>query len=306
MKMKYFCFLGLGLLFVFSSCRNNNKKDNTDFDTPISGSINLSVDETLRPIAEAQVNVYTHTYPGTKINVHYRPENQCIEDLINDSSQVIFLGRALTEKENKVFLQKNFAPPSLKIATDAIALVLNKADKDTIMTMDKIGRILRGEDKNKIIVFDNPQSGTVNYVTNKFGLDKMPKNVFAAKSNLDAVKYVSENANTIGIIGWCWISDTDDPITTKILSAVNLVNVVSLDSLSKGEAFKPYQINLAQNKYPLSREVYIIPKETRMGLAMGFATFVHGAIGQTIMLKSGILPAEQQPRDIQIVTKPVN
>ena len=74
----------------------------------------------------------------------------------------------------------------------------------------------------------------------------MPKNVFAAKSNLDAVKYVSENPNTIGIIGWCWISDTDDPITSKILSSVNLVSLVSIDSASKGGAFKPFQIKNRQ------------------------------------------------------------
>ncbi len=299
--MRYCLFLPIFLFIVSSSC-NNTKPEN---DTPISGSINLSVDETLRPIAEAQVDVYVHTYPGAKINVHYRPENDCVQDLLKDSCQVIFLGRALTTQEKDAFKTLKFDPPSLKIATDAIALVLNKSDKDTIMTMDKIARIFKGEVTDKTIVFDNAQSGTVNYIINKFGLDKMPKKVFAAKSNLDAVKYVSETPNTIGVIGWCWISDSDDPITNKILSAVNLVNLVSLDSASKGEAFKPYQLNLAQNKYPLSREVYIIPRERRMGLAMGFATFVYGVIGQTIILKSGILPANQEPREIEIITKPV-
>ena len=300
--MKYVYFLLFIFLIIFSSCNNGAKTEN---DSPFSGSINLSVDETLRPIADAQVNVYTHTYPGAKINVRYRPENQCVEDLLNDSSQVIFLGRALSEQEKKVFLQKNFAPKSLKIATDAIALVVNKSDKDTVMTMDKISRIFRGQDTEKVIVFDNAQSGTVNYIVKKFGLDNMPKNVFAAKSNLDAVKYVSENPKTLGIIGWCWISDTDDPITTKILSEVNLVNVVALDSASKGEAFKPYQINLAQNKYPLSREVFIIPREGSMGLTLGFTNFVIGVIGQTIILKSGILPARQSPRMIELDSKPM-
>ena len=300
--MKHFCFLFFIFGFIFSSCNNSAKTENN---SPFMGSINLSVDETLRPIADAQVNVYTHTYPGAKINIRYVPENQCVEDLLNDSSQVIFLGRPLNEQEKTVFRQKNFTPKSLKIATDAIALVVNKTDKDTVMTMDKISRIFRGQDTDKVIVFDNAQSGTVNYIVKKFGLNNMPKNVFAAKSNLDAVKYVSENPKTLGVIGWCWISDTDDPTTTKIFSEVNLVNVVTLDSSSKGEAFKPYQINLAQDKYPLSREVFIIPREGSMGLTLGFTNFVLGAIGQTIILKSGILPAHQVPRVIEIDTQQV-
>ena len=189
--MKYACFLSFIFCVLISSCNNGTKTAN---DSPFIGSINVSVDETLRPIADAQVNVYTHTYPSAKINIQYRSENQCIEDLLNDCSQVIFLGRALNEQEKNVFLQKKFSPKSLKIATDAIALIVNKSDKDTVMSMDKISRIFKGLDNNKLIVFDNAQSGTVNYIVKKFGLDKMPKNVFAAKTNLDAVKYVADNA----------------------------------------------------------------------------------------------------------------
>jgi phosphate transport system substrate-binding protein len=295
-------FLFSIIITVSMSCASSNE-GSTEIDTPTSGEINMSVDETLQPIAEAQVDVFQHTYPNAKVNIRYRSENDCVKDLYNDSSKIVFLGRKLNDDEMKLFKAQTFNPPHVKICTDAIALLINKTNPDTNITYDRFVKILRGEDKKYNVVFDNGQSGAGTFLLKLAG-GKLGGNAYSIGSNLKAVNYVMENPNAIGVIGWSWISDSDDPKTREYLSKVNLVSLSSKSNKDEG-FYKPYQLNLAQDKYPLLREVYAIQRERRNGLSAGFTAFVNSEIGQTIMLKAGLLPANQQERWIQINTKPM-
>jgi phosphate transport system substrate-binding protein len=295
------------LLFVIAlfsiGCATSNDNSSA-IDTPTSGEISISVDETLQPIAEAQVDIFQHQYPNAKVNIRYRSEADCVSDLFKDSSKLIFLGRTLTADEMKAFKNNTFNPPQIKIATDAIALVVHPKNRDTAFTYPQMLKILRGENPQYSIVFDNQQSGTVNYVLNMTEQKAMPKNAYAVKGNLEAVNYVAAHENSIGVIGWSWISDVDDPKTRDYLSRIRLVALSSKDG-NDPEFNKPNQLNLAQKKYPLSREVYIIERERRNGLAAGFTSFIISEIGQTIVLKSGLLPVYQQDRWIEMKPKSI-
>ena len=294
----------LFVIALFSmGCKTSNENA-TEIDTPTSGEISISVDETLQPIAEAQVDIFQHQYPNAKVNIRYRSEGECVSDLFNDSSKLIFLGRTLNADELKAFKNNTFNPPTIKIATDAIALVVNPKNRDTAFTYPQIQKILRGENPQYSIVFDNQLSGTVSYVLKMTEQKAMPKNAYAVKSNLEAVNYVATHENAIGVVGWSWISDSDDPKTREYLSKVRLVSLSPKEG-NGTEFAKPYQLFLAQGKYPLSRDVYIIQRERRNGLSAGLTSFVISDIGQTIILKSGLLPAYQQDRWIEMKTKSV-
>jgi phosphate transport system substrate-binding protein len=299
---KYLSFLIAIILFSIG-CASSNENSEV-IDTPTAGNISLSVDETLQPIADAQVDVFQHQYPNAKINIRYRSEAECVKDLYDDSCKLIVLGRQLTTEELTSFKNRNMNPPHTKIATDAIAIITNRNSKDTTFTYDQILKILRGQNGQYNIVFDNQNSGTVSYILGMTGEKQMPANAYAAKSNLEAVNYVATHDKAIGVIGWSWISDSDDPKTREYLSAVRLVSLGTKEAKTT-ETYKPYQLNLAQGKYPLSREVFIIQRLRSNGLSAGFNAFVLSEIGQTIILKAGLLPAHQQDRWIEMTTKPV-
>ena len=303
-KMNKFILFLLFIVLFSIGCASTNENNNDTIDTPTSGEISIAIDETLQPIAEAQVDVFQHQYPNAKINIRYRSETDCVKELFNDSCKLIFLGRQLNEEELKSFKSLILSPPQTKIAIDAIALVGNPKSKDTAFTYTQILDILRGGNPKFSLVFDNQNSGTVSYILNMTGEKQMPKNAYAAKSNLEAVNYVATHDNAIGIIGWSWISDSDDSKTREYLSKVNLISLAPKVGKA-GEFYKPYQLNLAQGKYPLTRDVYIVQRERRNGLSAGFNAFVGSEIGQTIMLKAGLLPANQQERWIEMKSKPV-
>jgi len=266
-------------------------------DNPDNGEINFSIDETLRPFIDAQLDVFAATFPSTKINRNYKTQNECISDLVNDSAQLICIGRALDTTESKILLQKKFAPPTYEIALDAIALISNKSDNDTTITMEQFRKILTGETSDKRLVFDKSNSSTVNFLMNYYKLNKLPPNAFATESNAEAIKYVSENKNSMGVVGWCWLSDSDDPFTKK---SMEHINVLGIKTASQKEALKPYQINLADKQYPFFRSVYLYPREHGSNLACSFASFADGDIGQTIILKAGVVPRHPPVRMLEI------
>ncbi len=306
--------LFLTVIVCFSmGCANQSSSANEEIDTPISGKINVSVDETLTPIALAEADIFQHHYEKVHLTVRERSEYDCIQDLYKDSAKVIMVGRQLSEQEMAAFKSMNYVPLQTQICTDAIALIVNPSNRDTALTYEQVLGILKGQITNWSqisskrsgdisIVFDNPNSGTVSYLLKMAGLTEMPKNAYSSKSNLEAVNYVSTHENALGVIGWSWISDSDDPVTHEYLKKTRLVSIARA-----GEKvfYKPYQLNLIEGKYPLSRAVYMIQRERRAGLATGFTTFIYGEIGQTILLKAGLLPVNQQERNMEMKVRPV-
>ena len=73
-------------LFVFvcsillSACNNDSKNKQVVNDTPTSGTINISVDESFRPVIEEAIKVYEGSFPDAHIIAHYKPEAECFKD----------------------------------------------------------------------------------------------------------------------------------------------------------------------------------------------------------------------------------
>ncbi|MBK7882583.1 MAG: hypothetical protein IPJ81_01125 [Chitinophagaceae bacterium] len=63
---KFFCAVFL-CSFLFSHCTNNkDKKKAVATDTPTSGTIHISVDETFEPVISEQIKVYESINPNAK------------------------------------------------------------------------------------------------------------------------------------------------------------------------------------------------------------------------------------------------
>jgi phosphate transport system substrate-binding protein len=109
----------------------------------------------------------------------------------------------------------------------------------------------------------------------------------------------------VGIIGINWIFQP--PLDLQ--KFVDKVNVLAVKAVNKPEYFFPTQDNLAQEKYPLARRLYIINGQGYSGLGMGFGSFITGERGQRIVLKSGLVPVRVPGRNIRIrntITKDKN
>ncbi len=281
--------------------------ETSEIDTPVSGRINISCDESLMNVFESETETFESLYPDAHIEVSYKPEAELFVDLIQDSSRLIIASRKLNKSEEEYFRKIEIIPHQIKICLDAVALIVNNTSNDTMFTLSELKEILEGKSENinsvgpanMLVVFDNQSSGIVRYIENYFGI-KLGKNVFAVKSNREVINYVTKNKNTLGLIGVNWISDKDDEKVKGFLKSVKIVALNnSLLAGSDDEFQKPYQAYIAIKSYPLVREFYIISREARSGLGSGFTAFAAGEKGQRIILKSGLVPATMPVRLVE-------
>ncbi len=298
-------------LFAFVlACSSGTTNEPTD--TPTSGEVNIVVDESFQKLFDTQIYTFEAIYKNAKVHAKFLPEKDALSRLMNDSCKVVVMCRDITKEERKQFESKNLFPISTKIAEDAIAFVVNPENKDSLFTVEKIKSILLGNDSlwnsfdkkstlGKItIVFDNNGSANARYMKDTLLQGKaFSKNAFAVNSNPEVIDYVSKNKNAIGVLSVNWISDFDDSTTTNYLKKVN---VLAIAKDANSDAVKPYQAYIKTKDYPFTRNVYMINRQTRAGLGMGFVSFVAGDKGQLMILKAGLIPAIAPVRLVEINT----
>ncbi|HQZ24459.1 MAG TPA: substrate-binding domain-containing protein [Flavobacterium sp.] len=278
-------------------CNKSDQSKNSK-ESILKGSATILVDETLTPIIEDQVAIFESKYKA-KIKIVSQSEAELVVSLFKEKSGIAILTRNLTINENKIFEQKKITPKITKFATDAIAFISNKSNKDTLIELKSVIDYMQGKQNARIkgLVFDNPNSSTVRYMNELAGIKAFPKEgVYSFKTNQEVIKFVAENDGMIGVVGVNWLTQPM-PIMEKY---VDKINVLSVKSTTNSKYYSPSQNNIAEGKYPLARDLYIINAQGYSGLGMGFASFVAGDIGQRIILKSGLLPVRVPGRRINI------
>lgn len=280
----------LAVATMLASC--GDSKSEAERDTATSGTIRISVDETYKPLLESEIKVFESLYPKAHIIAEYKPEADCFADLLADSARLIIVTRDFDEKEKAFFQELKITPQSMLLAWDGIALITNKSNPDSILTMDQVRKIMDGTDteKNMQIVFDNQNSSTVRFIRDSINQGKaLPASATAAKTSPEVVDYVAKVPKALGVIGVSWISDPNDSTTIEFN---NKVNVVKVRADYGSEFVKPYQAYIALGSYPLKRGFFFCLKEPYTGLGSGFASFLGGYEGQKIIGKFRMFPAK--------------
>lgn len=293
---------GLILLLVvaFQGCKQKVK----DAPEKFSGNeARFIVDESFSPIVDEELYIFKALYPNFKPTVSYSPENGAVGQFLNDSARVVILSRDLDSGEYRLLRGRNSSPKIVPFAIDAVTFIVNEASKDTSITLSEIKKMLNGNAKtDKNIVFDNPNSALVRYLKDLSGNKTLKqKNIYSLKSNKEVIKYVSSHSDAIGITGFSWLNDPDKDYA----DAVQKVKIMGVrDDIGKhasSEYFTPSQNTMALKQYPLTRNLYIIYKTSKLG--MEFAAFLESERGQRIILKSGLLPVEIPSRRINVQRK---
>ncbi len=268
-------------------------------DTPTRGSITVAVDETFFPLIEGEVEVFLSQYKYAHIDVIACPEQEISALLRGDSLRLAVLSRELDPAEQAWFESKKIIPRTTEIARDGIALVVNKAFPDSVITADALKALLRGEGGRgaRTLVFDNPASGTVRYMKAFAGVDSLP-GAYSMRSNREVLEYVASNPNAIGFTGVDWLYEADS--TDK--QYIEKIKVLGLGDNASGY-FRPTQYDVAQGRYMLTRNIYFINCEGSAGLGLGLAAFLAGDVGQRIVLKAGLLPVTYPKREIVVRNK---
>lgn len=301
------------------------------------GSATLFCDDGFRNVLEEEIEVFEFSYPGSSIIPIYVSEQDAIDTLLNDGTQAIIVTRELTQ-EQKDFMKKKFkrVVRTHCIAVDAVALITNKNNNVTSLSVQEIGDILNGKttkwsqvagnDTTTIkLVFDNAGSSTVSYLRERF-LPEGKKisdnpNAFAQKDNAAVFDIVKKDPNALGVISVSWLGDDlsaakkipvdqrfedykneNDTVATNLTTEVNILKVSNPTEENDFNpiAYKPYQVYINSGEYPLFRKVYMISTAQKSSVLNSFYMFVTGFAGQKIITKTGILPYHMNKRVVEL------
>lgn len=304
----------LVMLALLSACQGKPKDGLTD--TYTSGVIAIAADESFRPIVQEEIDVFEGMFPLAGIVPRYVTEVEAVNLLLKDSLRLAITSRRLTPEEMNSFHSRKFYPQEIKIATDGLALITHRGNRDTLITMKDIRRILTGDAKrwkdiypdsrleDIRLVFDHKNSSTV-----RFAVDSICKGaslsdqVKALKTNKEVIEYVARTPDAIGVIGVNWLSDKNDSTGLSFSKEVQVMSVSAADKATPENSFKPYQAYLFYGDYPLARSIYALLNDPRSALAWGFASFLSSDRGQRIILKSGLVPSTQPVRVVNVKDK---
>ena len=306
----YAVLLASGLALF--ACRGRQTKDKYT-DTATSGFISISADESFRRIVQQEIDVFESIYTMAGIDPIYASEVDAINLLLKDSVRLIVSTRRLTDAEKAGLEEKKFFPKEFKVASDAIALIVNRQNPDSIISLKDLSRILTGEvtewselyPGSKLgklqLVFDNPNSSTVRYAIDSICRGRpLAGSLHAQKSNAEVIDFVSQSPSAIGVIGVSWVGSESDSTNLSFSDRVTVMAVSREEKATEQNSYKPFQAYMALGDYPLMRDVYVILTDPRSGLASGFSTFLASDRGQRIILRAGLMPATQNVRIVNV------
>lgn len=281
-------------MLVFGACKNQpaGKQQNAE----INKTLHISVDESFEPVMTEQIKVFESSYPDVNVIAEYKPEADCIRDLEKDSTKIVIISRELTRNETQYFDKKiSYKPEFSQLAKDAIAVIVNVSNPDSIYSINDLKGLLSGNSSQKlnVAIDGNRATSTVLYLKDSI-LKGAPfgKNITGAKNSEDLINYIANTKNAVGFVGISWITD---PLNQQQEQAVNKVKASLIEcnkNCDKGEYAKPSQQTITFNQYPLVRGLYYVLKENYPGLGSRFVFFLSTERGQLIFKRALLVPVK--------------
>ncbi len=300
---------GIALLLLLSlclsSCKSNKKADSRWIH---EDDVRIGIDETFRPIMDNLVNSFAMQHKEVTMRPDYVSEDQAVRMLVNDSVRCIVVTRKLSDAEQTIVKSHRLEARQALIASDAIALVVNRANPDSLITLNEIrnivtGKLTRWEQLGKgtkkgelSLVFDNSGSSTVRFMRDSLcnGND-LKGNVYASEggTNESVLKMVEQNPDIIGIVGANWLMDDNgNALSDFSRRPFKVMRVSRSGNEAESKYVRPYQYYIATADYPLLRSVYAIQTDPRsQSMLKNFFFYLKGQKGQTIICNnSQMLP----------------
>ncbi len=294
--------LALSILFSCNQAPTDQYKD-----TPTSGQAHIAGDSLYKSMVDSEIQIFTNDYKKASLTVDYMSEALALKAFLNDSVDGIVIGRELTDSETRIFKdKKKYDPKTVRLATDAVAVIVHPANKADDLPMDLLRNILNGTttdwgDGRKIeVLIDNEGSGIISFLRDSvMAGSSFGKNVFTLPKGITMIDYVASHPNAMGFVGVNQITSFDGD-ANQVFS--EKIKPLAIAKIAGQKSYKPYQAYVASRNYPLLRFTNFIFDESHNGLTSGFATFMASDKGQRIILKDGLVPANSPIRLIQVNT----
>jgi phosphate transport system substrate-binding protein len=249
-------------------------------------------------LALAWAEAYRAIRPEVDIAVTGGGSGTGIAALINGTVDMANASRAMKDNEIADAQAKGFDPVEHTVAIDAIAVIVNKRNPMTHLTIDQLsdiftGRIanwqeLGGDDAPIVLVSRETNSGTHVYFLEEVVRkgDSENTDVFAPQTLLmpSSVGITSEVQRNPHAIGYDGLGYVDPEHETIIAVAVDADSPYVVPSVATG----------ADGTYPISRPLFMYTTGIPDSNIDDYLAWIQGPEGQQIVANLGFVPIPQE------------
>ena len=313
----FFSLVFFLLILSFGSCK---KKPSDKWDDTLNkGVIYIACDENFKNLMNAEIDAFEAHNELAIINPIYTNEDEAIRLLLEDSVRLALTTRDLYPQEKRTAEEKKMFVRKFLIAFDGIALIVNRANPDSLIGLPTIRKILTGKitEWSQInpqsplgtirVIFESNQSGVLRYVVDSITKgESLSPHLYAMNNSEELIAKVSELPNAIGILGFNIIAN--EARWNVFQNKLQLMRVGREEKATLENTYLPYAGDIKNEDYPLWRAIYVLLSDPRSGLSSGFSIFLAHDVGQMVILKSGLLPAVTDPqnRSVNFVSKKID
>jgi phosphate transport system substrate-binding protein len=242
--------------------------------------------DTVLPLAQKEAESYLKTYKSAKVTVTGGGSGVGISALLEGTTDIAMSSRKIKFDEKAKFQQSGKTIVEKIIAYDALAVIVNPANKVSQLTREQLEGIYTGKIKNwkevggeniAIVVYcRETSSGTYEFFKEHILKNK---NYLSSALSMPAtgtiIQSVSQTKGAIGYVGLAYLSNK-----VKALK-------VSYD----GKTFVAPSLETAKNKtYPVVRPLFFYYEKKLATKVNPFINYIFSTAGQKIVREEGYIP----------------
>jgi phosphate transport system substrate-binding protein len=261
--------------------------------SPASAYIQNKGSDTMVNLALLWAEEYQKQHPEIRISVTGGGSGTGITALMTNTVDIANASRAVKPEEIKEAETHNFKPVEFTVARDAIGVIVHPSNPVNRLTLDQVSKIYRGiidnwsevggENRPIVRLSRESNSGTHVYFLEtviRMG-DKNNKSFFSdttllLPSSQGIIAEVSDNPNAIGYDGLGYITKE--------------VKLIAVAKNSKSEYVLPSVQSVNDNRYPVSRDLFMYTHGEPSGVVKDYLNWIRGAEAQKIVFDSGFVP----------------
>lgn len=276
---------------LWSACNANHESKNQTVGDSLKAKptvsnaniIHLSGSTTIAPLAQKIAGYFRMKNDNFDINITEGGSSVGIADLEKGATDIAMSSRDMNEKERKQFQETNHPITEVKIADDALAVVVHPGTGVEKITREQLEKIFSGEAKNwkelggkdvKIMIISR-ESSSGTYEFFKEAVMKTKEFTTLAvfqHTNGTVLNKVSTTEGAIGYVGLAFIND----------------KVKALPVCFDGKNYVAPDIKHVKTKtYPLARPLFFIYQNSSAAKVKTFVDYLLSADGQKEVEETG-------------------
>jgi phosphate transport system substrate-binding protein len=219
-----------------------------------------------------------------------------IASLIDGTTDICQSSRLITAKEIDQAKAKGVNPYEIKVATDALSVVVNPSNPVSELTIVQLSAIytnkitnwkeVGGNDASIVVMARDTNSGThVFFKEHVVQMAELPtkdtkleygNKVLLLPSTEEGVSQVAGNPNAIFYAGLGYLNNT--------------VKAIAVKKTASDPAVKPSVETALNNTYPVSRPLLYYTNGAPTGVIKAYIDYCLSAAGQQVVLNAGFVP----------------